>query len=87
MDTRRYRTPSVVARGRPEDPAQRTMLGLTQRAALINWLNEVNTTAKWKFLVSTVPWSINTLADDSWWGYQHERKIVRLLTPMLSLFP
>lgn len=75
LDTRRYRTPSVPARGQPA-PANRTMLGSRQLQHLFSWMDQVGNTAKWKFIVSTVPWTLNTEDDDSWFGYSVERKTI-----------
>jgi len=60
LDTRWNREPGV------------TMLGAAQN----QWLREqlLASTAKFKFIVSSVPWSdFGTTGDDSWVGYQNER--------------
>lgn len=76
MDTRKHRTPHQLA-----DDEAKTMLGYKQRDALLRWLGAVNTTATFKFVVSSVPF--NTLwggpldwdgKKDSWAAYTHERE-------------
>ncbi|CAE6455989.1 unnamed protein product [Rhizoctonia solani] len=62
------------------DEASRTMLGETQLAALHSWIADVNQTATWKFVVSSVPltamWAGYDGHVDLWAGYMHERDIV-----------
>ncbi|UZJ54319.1 hypothetical protein CBS101457_003639 [Exobasidium rhododendri] len=76
MDTRKHRTPHQL----PDDEAK-TMLGYKQRDALYRWLGAVNTTATFKFVVSSVPftslWGGPLDVDgkkDSWAAYTHERE-------------
>ena len=74
MDTRKHRV-------HPSYPGEeRTTLGVQQRAALLSWLSEVNHTATFKFLVSSVPftslWGGPLDFDgrkDGWSAYPEER--------------
>ncbi|KII88819.1 hypothetical protein PLICRDRAFT_124950 [Plicaturopsis crispa FD-325 SS-3] len=72
LDTRRYR--SGVSDD--HDPSARTMLGDKQLAALHNWLAKANTTASFKFIVSSVPftdlWGHDAQVD-AWPAYAHEK--------------
>ncbi|TFY65852.1 hypothetical protein EVG20_g5244 [Dentipellis fragilis] len=71
MDTRRYR--SHVS---PHDGGPGTMLGQQQLRALFTWLQQVNTTTTFKFIVSSVPFTSLWMHDattDSWAGYPHEK--------------
>lgn len=77
MDVRAHRTHA----GYKGD--DRTTLGASQRAALLNWLTQVNHTATFKFLVSSVPftslWGGPLDLDgrlDGWAAYPEERKLV-----------
>ncbi|CAE6414987.1 unnamed protein product [Rhizoctonia solani] len=58
----------------------RTMLGEEQLAALHSWIADVNQTATWKFVVSSVPltamWAGYDGHLDLWAGYMHERNTV-----------
>lgn len=75
MDTRKHRVhPSYPGEGR-------STLGEKQHAALLSWLSEVNHTATFKFLASSVPftslWGGPLDFDgrkDGWSAYAHERK-------------
>lgn len=76
MDTRMHRSPWQI-----EDNEDKTMLGLDQRDAFVRWLSAVNSTATFKFVVSSVPF--NTLwggpldwdgKTDSWAAYTSERE-------------
>ncbi|CAE6486246.1 unnamed protein product [Rhizoctonia solani] len=62
------------------DEASRTMLGEDQLAALHSWVADVNRTATWKFVVSSVPltamWAGYDGHVDLWAGYMHERDTV-----------
>lgn len=64
----------------PIDEAARTMLGDEQLAALHSWIADVNRTATWKFVVSSVPltamWAGYDGHVDLWAGYPHERETV-----------
>lgn len=68
LDTRSYRTPF-------NGDNDMTMLGNHQITALRDWLQQVNTTVTFKFIVSSVPftslWSFN--AQDTWAGFIEER--------------
>lgn len=67
MDTRSYRSPNSAI-----DDASKTMLGSTQKADLKAWLSA--STARFKFLVSSVPWNnYGTTGSDSWRGFTTER--------------
>lgn len=77
MDTRKHRV-------HPSYPGEeRSTLGTTQREALLSWLSQVNNTATFKFLVSSVPFT--TLwggpldfdgRKDGWSAYAEERKMI-----------
>ncbi|CAE6535837.1 unnamed protein product [Rhizoctonia solani] len=62
------------------DETARTMLGEDQLAALHSWIADVNRTATWKFIVSSVPltamWAGYDGHVDLWAGYMHERDTV-----------
>ncbi|KAF8682283.1 PhoD-like phosphatase [Rhizoctonia solani] len=62
------------------DETSRTMLGEAQLAALHSWIADVNQTATWKFVVSSVPltamWAGYDGHVDLWAGYMHERDTV-----------
>jgi phosphodiesterase/alkaline phosphatase D-like protein len=67
LDTRTHRSPNGAT-----DNASKTMLGATQKANLKAWLSA--STAKFKFLVSSVPWNnYGTTGSDSWRGFTTER--------------
>lgn len=75
MDCRRHRSPWQI-----EDDEDKTMLGQQQKEAFIRWLGAVNSTATFKFVVSSVPFT--TLwggpldydsKTDSWTAYTYER--------------
>ena len=71
MDTRRYRSPTEDT-----DPADRTMLGDEQLTSLYTWLSAVNSTASFKFVVSSVPFTSLWKYDaqiDSWAAYPKEK--------------
>lgn len=76
LDTRKHRSPFQL-----EDNEDKTMLGTEQRDALVRWLGAVNSTATFKFVVSSVPF--NTLwggpldfdgKKDTWSAYRTERE-------------
>lgn len=87
LDTRRYRVASKGLEMDGEgDEAQwdgpfnqpyKTMLGQTQKDALVRWLGAVNTTASFKFVVSSVPfmslWGGVDGKVDTWGAYLAER--------------
>ncbi|PCH39566.1 hypothetical protein WOLCODRAFT_110896 [Wolfiporia cocos MD-104 SS10] len=77
LDTRRYRSSLET------EPALRTMLGARQLREVVNWLKEVNNTATFKFLVSSVPFTSLWTHDaqtDSWAGYAYEKSaLLRIL--------
>jgi phosphodiesterase/alkaline phosphatase D-like protein len=67
LDTRSHRSAKSAA-----DSAAKTMLGATQKADLKGWLS--TSTARFKFIVSSVPWSdFGTTGNDSWKGFSTER--------------
>ncbi|KAN0061175.1 hypothetical protein ACQY0O_006910 [Thecaphora frezii] len=75
MDTRKHRSHHET-----EDDEDKTMLGEKQKDAFLQWLGAVNTTATFKFVVSSVPF--NSLwggpldwdgQKDSWAAYMSER--------------
>ncbi|EPQ58515.1 hypothetical protein GLOTRDRAFT_91906 [Gloeophyllum trabeum ATCC 11539] len=71
MDTRRYRSDI-----NSEDVESRTMLGDQQLAALYDWLGKVNSTATFKFIVTSVPFtSLWTYEGqiDTWAAFEHEK--------------
>ncbi|KAG8771528.1 hypothetical protein FRC12_003546 [Ceratobasidium sp. 428] len=75
--------PSSTPESTPAEPvpeSSRTMLGETQLAALHTWIADVNRTATWKFVVSSVPltamWAGYDGHVDLWAGYMHERDTV-----------
>lgn len=70
-DTRRYRSDPVTT-----EANARTMLGDKQLSALHSWLSEVNETAVFKFVVTSVPFTSLWQHDaqtDSWAGYPDEK--------------
>ena len=66
LDTRYYRDPKL----QPDD-ADKTMLGTAQKS----WLKEqlLQSTASFKFIVSSVPLRFGTTGSDYWEGYATER--------------
>src|SRR5262249_24102659 len=67
LDTRSFRSPNSAT-----DNAAKTMLGATQKADLKAWL--LASTAPFKFIVSSVPFSdLGTTGNDSWRGFTTER--------------
>ncbi|KAF3905364.1 hypothetical protein ABW21_db0200954 [Orbilia brochopaga] len=70
LDTRRYRSPNNV----PDGP-EKTMLGAGQLSELLDWLRQRDQDTRWKFIVSSVPftknWRVN--GKDTWAGFQWER--------------
>jgi hypothetical protein len=67
LDTRTFRTQNTST----NDPGE-TLLGATQKADLKAWLSA--STAKFKFLVSSVPWNdFGTTGSDAWGGFKAER--------------
>ncbi|KAF9532442.1 PhoD-like phosphatase-domain-containing protein [Crepidotus variabilis] len=72
LDTRRYRTPTNVS----EEDDTPSMLGQEQLVALHNWLQVVNGTKTFKFIVSSVPFTSLWTHDaqiDSWAAYPAEK--------------
>ncbi|KAJ3814294.1 PhoD-like phosphatase-domain-containing protein [Lentinula aff. lateritia] len=73
MDTRRYRS-------FPTDPSEeKTMLGEEQLTRLLDWLGKTNSTAIFKFIVSSVPFTSLWGHDaqyDSWAGFVNEKQTV-----------
>jgi alkaline phosphatase D len=50
------------------------MLGATQKAWLLNSL--LNSTATWKFIVSSSVWNPHSKQDDSWAQFKHEQDAI-----------
>jgi phosphodiesterase/alkaline phosphatase D-like protein len=70
LDTRTHRSPNAAA-----DGPLKTMLGATQRDALLDFLD--NSSAKFKFIVSSVPFNVwATTSDDAWESYLTERDAI-----------
>ncbi|KAJ4488282.1 PhoD-like phosphatase-domain-containing protein [Lentinula aciculospora] len=80
MDTRRYRS-------FPNDPSEeKTMLGEDQLTRLLDWLGKANSTATFKLIVSSVPFTSLWGHDaqyDSWAGFVNEKQT--LLNAMHSV--
>ena len=72
LDTRAHRSANDM-----EDGPEKTMLGETQKIALLEWLSEVNHTATFKFVSSSVPltqlWKGVDGHIDTWGGFKNER--------------
>ncbi|TIA72047.1 hypothetical protein E3P77_02456 [Wallemia ichthyophaga] len=72
LDTRAHRSANNA-----QDGPEKTMLGETQKIALLEWLSDVNHTATFKFLSSSVPltqlWKGVDGHLDTWSGFKHER--------------
>ncbi|KAL1878545.1 hypothetical protein VTK73DRAFT_7886 [Phialemonium thermophilum] len=70
LDTRCCRSP-----GDQVDGSEKTMLGTKQLADLRHWLK---TASRWKFVVSSVPFTVNfgAASMDSWAGYRFERQLL-----------
>lgn len=67
LDPRSFRSSNSAT-----DNASKSMLGAVQKADLKAWLS--SSTAKFKFLVSSVPWNdFGTTSTDSWSGFKTER--------------
>ncbi|MBZ4417652.1 alkaline phosphatase D family protein [Myxococcus sp. RHSTA-1-4] len=67
LDTRSFRTQNT-----PTNDVGETMLGAAQKADLKAWLSA--STAKFKFLVSSVPWNDFAVTNsDAWEGFKAER--------------
>ncbi|KAJ6262774.1 Alkaline phosphatase [Drechslerella dactyloides] len=70
LDTRRYRSPNNIL-----DGPEKTMLGAGQLSELLDWLRKSDKDIRWKFMVSSVPftknWQVN--GKDTWRGFQWER--------------
>lgn len=67
LDTRSYRSSNGVT-----DNSSKSMLGSVQKGDLESWLSA--STAKFKFIISSVPWrNLSDRNNDSWDGFQTER--------------
>ncbi|KAJ3998054.1 PhoD-like phosphatase-domain-containing protein [Lentinula boryana] len=80
MDTRRYRSFPT------ESSEEKTMLGEDQLIRLLDWLGKANSTATFKFIVSSVPFTSLWGHDaqyDSWAGFVNEKQT--LLNAMHSV--
>jgi alkaline phosphatase D len=85
-DTRTFRNPfggtaaAAVDRSYfdslPFNHPDRTMLGKQQLKELLGWLQRVNNTHTFKFLVTSVPFTFNFPNDDTWYAYQYERQLI-----------
>ena len=76
MDTRRYRSPSLLLR--PDHP-DKTMLGAQQLSSLLKFLsNSPPEGVKWKFIITSIPFTRNWRfgSSDTWAGYLHERQLI-----------
>lgn len=72
LDTRAARSSNYA----PDDEFK-TMLGARQKQALFDWLDAVNETVTFKFVVSSVPlMSLWTYGEDTWAGFITERSQV-----------
>lgn len=69
LDTRSYRSPGTAV-----DDINKTMLGDTQRNALLDYLE--NSTAAFKFIVTSVPFSLGEASADTWSAYRTERELI-----------
>jgi alkaline phosphatase D len=70
MDTRSFRSPN-----RMPDSAEKTMLGAEQLHDLKYWLlSTQNSTIVFRFLVTSVPFTLNTALGDSWSSFKTERE-------------
>lgn len=73
FDTRAHRSNNA-----DEDGPEKTILGDSQKIAFLEWLNEVNNTATFKFISSSVPltqlWKGVDGHLDTWGGFKTERK-------------
>ncbi|MBW0491633.1 hypothetical protein O181_031348 [Austropuccinia psidii MF-1] len=71
-DCRRYRSSNQAL-----DDQQKTMLGTKQKKVFLTWLNAVNATVTFKFVISSTPfmtlWSGPDGAIDTWAGFTTER--------------
>jgi len=66
LDLRSARDPDTR-----RDDASKSMLGPTQKAWLLNGL--LNSTATWKFVVSSSVWNPHSKQQDSWAQFKHEQ--------------
>ena len=76
MDTRRYRSPSLLL---PPDHPDKTMLGTQQLHSLLKFLSTSPLDGvKWKFIITSIPFTRNWRfgSSDTWSGYLHERQII-----------
>jgi alkaline phosphatase D len=73
LDTRSYRSPGTAI-----DDEDKTMLGDIQRNALLDYLEnqQLISTAAFKFIVSSVPFSLGEASDDTWSSYRTEREYI-----------
>ncbi len=68
-DTRAYRSSNHAL-----DDEAKTMLGQQQKDDFFHWVNKVNQTVTWKFVVSSVPMhSLYSHGEDTWAGFLTER--------------
>jgi len=69
LDTRSYRDPATDV-----DDASKSMLGDVQRNALLDYLE--TSTAAFKFIVTSVPFSLGEESSDTWSNYRTERELI-----------
>ena len=69
LDTRSYRDPATDV-----DDIDKSMIGETQRAALLDYLQQ--STAPFKFIVTSVPFSLGEASPDTWSHYKTERDLI-----------
>lgn len=69
LDTRSYRSPNNA----PDD-SSKSMLGAEQRNALLAFLGQ--STAAFKFIVTTVPFALGEDSGDTWNAFQNERELI-----------
>lgn len=65
LDTRTFRDSSA---------SPPTMLGKTQLKRLLAWIQQQN--SDWRFIVSSVPFTVNWRDNDTWRGYMEERDMI-----------
>jgi len=76
LDTRRYRTSNFA-----EDVPGKSMLGERQLQDLLKWARDCEERGVvWKFIISSVPMTVNWKGPDgqrdTWGGFKHERQII-----------
>jgi alkaline phosphatase D len=69
LDTRSHRDPNLDI-----DDANKSMLGDVQRNAMLDYLE--NSTAPFKFIITSVPFHLAETGTDRWYSYQTERALI-----------